>query len=131
MKQDRSEAQMGSFHKQTGSKAKKKDLPPVRVKYLPPTLEEAIFAAQGLADDIESQAQIASDLMNVPAAEILVMLEEQKALEAKRNASGRLSLKSPKINQVFVSQRSGLERAVVVERRPSRFRQPVLNLPMR
>jgi len=121
---------MGSFRKPNSPKVKK-DLPPVRVKYLPPTLEEAIFAAQGLTDDIEAQAQIASDLMNVPAAEVLVTLREQAAQAAKRASSGRLSLKSPQVNQVFVSHRSGMERAVVVERKPSRFRQPVLNLPMR
>ena len=69
--------------------------------------------------------------MGVPAAEILVTLQAQAAIEAKRAASGRLTLRSPQVNQVFVSQRSGMERAVVVERRPSRFRQPVLNLPMR
>ena len=112
-------------------KAKKKVLPPVRVKYLPPTLDEAIFAAEGLTDDIEQQAAIASDLMEVPAAEVLVMLQDRAAAEAKRASSGRISLKSPQINQVFVSRRSGFERAVVVERKPSRFVRPMLNLPMR
>ena len=53
------------------------------------------------------------------------------AKEAKRSVSGRLSLRSSAPNQVFVAQRSGHERAVVVERKVSRFRQPVLNLPMR
>jgi hypothetical protein len=120
---------MRAAKQKTGSKAKKaKDLPPVRVKYLPPTIEEAIFAAQGLTDDLEQQAAIAADLMEVPAAEVLAKLQ---AGAAKRPAPGRLTLKTPQVNQVFVSRRSGVERAVVVERKPSRFRQPTLNRPMR
>ena len=127
------EANMASARPRTPSKgkAKKAELPPVRVKYLPPTLDEAIFAAEGLTDDIEQQAAIASDLMEVPAAEVLVMLQERAAAEAKRKATGRLTLKSPQVNQVFVQRRSGFERAVVVERKPSRFARPMLNLPMR
>jgi len=122
---------MASVRHASAAKTKMNDLPPVRVKYLPPTLEEAIFAAQGITDELEHQAEIASDLMDVPVPEILVMLKERAAKEAKRNVSGRLTLRSSAPNQVFVSQRSGHERAVVVERKVSRFRQPVLNLPMR
>jgi hypothetical protein len=121
---------MGFVKQSTGPKGKKnKVLPPVRVKYLPPTIEEAIFAAQGLTDDMEQQAAIAADLMEAPVAEVLAKLQ---ADAAKRPAPGRLTLRTPQINQVFVSRRSGVERAVVVERKPSRFRQPTtLNLPMR
>ena len=131
MTSDTYEAPMLAARPRSAPKAKKKVLPPVRVKYLPPTLDEAIFAAEGLTDDIEQQAAIASDLMEVPAAEVLVMLQDRAAAEAKRASSGRISLKSPQINQVFVSRRSGFERAVVVERKPSRFVRPMLNLPMR
>jgi hypothetical protein len=120
---------MPAVKRSATSKSKKaKDLPPVRVKYLPPTIEEAIFAAQGLTDDMEQQAAIAADLMEVPAADVLARIQAEAA---KRPAAGRLTLKTPQVNQVFVSRRSGVERAVVVERKPSRFRQPVLNLPMR
>jgi hypothetical protein len=44
-------------------------LPPVRVRRDPPTLEEAVFAAQGLSDDLEQQAEIAAGLMGVTADE--------------------------------------------------------------
>ena len=44
-------------------------LPPVRVRRDPPTLEEAVFAAQGLSDDIEQQIEIAAGLMGVTADE--------------------------------------------------------------
>ena len=36
----------------------------------PPTLDEAIFAAQGLTDDPREQAQIAATLMGVPEDEV-------------------------------------------------------------
>jgi hypothetical protein len=37
-----------------------------RVRRDPPTLEEAIFAATGITDDLDSQAEIASALMGMP-----------------------------------------------------------------
>ena len=37
-----------------------------RVRRDPPTLEEAIFAATGITDDLESQAEIAASLMGMP-----------------------------------------------------------------
>lgn len=40
-------------------------LPPVRVRRDPPTLEEAVFAAQGLSDDLDQQVEIAAGLMGV------------------------------------------------------------------
>ena len=45
-------------------------LRPVRVRHDPPTLEEAVVAAQGLSDDIEQQVEIASGLMGVPQEEV-------------------------------------------------------------
>ena len=45
-------------------------LRPVRVRRDPPTLEEAVVAAQGLSDDIEQQVEIASGLMGVPQEEV-------------------------------------------------------------
>ena len=39
-----------------------------RVRVEPPTLEEAIFAAQGVTDDPQQQADFASDLTGTPVA---------------------------------------------------------------
>ena len=39
---------------------------PRRVRHDPPTLEEAIFAARGLTDDLEEQVAIAAGLMELP-----------------------------------------------------------------
>ena len=36
------------------------------LRFEPPTLEEAIYAAQGLTDDIDGQAEIAARLMGLP-----------------------------------------------------------------
>ena len=40
-------------------------LPPVRVRRDPPTLDEAVIAAQGLSHDLEQQVEIAAGLMGV------------------------------------------------------------------
>ena len=37
-----------------------------RVRRDPPTLEEAIFAAVGITDDLDAQAEIAASLMGLP-----------------------------------------------------------------
>ena len=39
---------------------------PRRVRRDPPTLDEAIFAAIGITDDLEAQAEIAASLMGMP-----------------------------------------------------------------
>ena len=53
-----------------------------RVRHDPPTLAEAIAAAQGLTDDLQGQVQIAADLMGVTAAE--AKLEMQKLAPDRR-----------------------------------------------
>src|SRR5439155_14882836 len=42
-----------------------------RVRRDPPTLEEAIFAAVGITDDQQQQAEIAAALMGLPYEEVL------------------------------------------------------------
>ena len=60
----------------------RKQRPPVRVRHDPPTLSEAVFAAQGLTDDPDHQADIAAELMGVDLEEARVAVSE--ALEAAR-----------------------------------------------
>jgi hypothetical protein len=89
--------------------------PPFKVRHEPPTLEEAIYAAQGVTTDIEQQIELAAELMNLPAAEI-----RPHALKAATK---------PQIsNRVFVPARSGMQRAVVIETtgRPRRRVSPDL-----
>ena len=46
------------------------NLPPLKVRREPPTIEEAVAAAQGLADDVESQVTIAAGLMGLSEDEV-------------------------------------------------------------
>lgn len=49
---------------------KTRNLPPPTVRKEPPTLEEAAFAAIGLAEDLEQQIDIAAGLMDVSPDEV-------------------------------------------------------------
>jgi hypothetical protein len=80
---------------------------PRRVRHDPPTLEEAIFAARGLTDDVEAQVEIAAGLMEVAADEVRAAL--------KRTPAPRKSMAT-----LAFTNRSGAERAVVVERKTPR-----------
>ena len=83
---------------------------PRRVRHDPPTLDEAIFAARGLTDDLEAQVEIAAGLMEVEAAEVRAAL---KKLPAPRRAA-----------TLAFTNRGGTERAVVVERKAPRRALP-------
>jgi hypothetical protein len=43
-----------------------------RVRVEPPTLDEAVFAARGLTDDPDEQAEIAASLMGMPVEKVKV-----------------------------------------------------------
>lgn len=75
-----------------------------RVRRDPPTLEDAVVAAQGLADDLENQIEIVTSLMPVSAEE---------ARSAVLRMSGRKE-------RMTIAGRAGSPRAVVVERRTPR-----------
>ena len=77
-----------------------------RVRRDPPTLEEAVVAAQGLSDDLKGQVEIVASLMEVPVE------EARAAVLRKGQRKG--------VNQVTVPSRVGAPRAVVVERRTPR-----------
>jgi hypothetical protein len=77
-----------------------------RVRRDPPTLEEAIFAAVGITDDPEAQAEIASALMGLPYEEVLA--EVKKA--------SRAAARSGSVTRVIAGEQ-GAQRSVVVERR--------------
>ncbi len=79
---------------------------PRRVRHDPPTLKEAIFAAKGLTDSLQAQAEIAASLMGLPVES--VRPEVLKAAH-DRTASTRV-----------IAGDRGARRAVVVERRTTR-----------
>src|ERR1041384_6755116 len=78
-----------------------------KVRHDPPTLEEAIFAARGLTDDVEQQIDIAAGLMEVSAEEERVAFEKPPPP------------RKPAPTVAFTS-RGGTERSVVVERKVPR-----------
>jgi hypothetical protein len=77
-----------------------------RVRRDPPTIEEAVVAAQGLTDEIKEQIEIVASLMEITAEEargVVLRMGQRK-----------------EVNRVTVTGRVGAPRAVVVERRTSR-----------
>jgi len=77
-----------------------------RVRRDPPTLDDAVLAAQGLADDVDSQIEIVVSLMQVSA-------------EEARGAVLKMGQRKD-VNRFTMTGRSGAQRAVVVERRAPR-----------
>jgi hypothetical protein len=78
-----------------------------RVRHDPPTLDEAIAAAQGLTDQVSEQVEIAASLMGMPP---------EKVRDAVMAAS------TPRRNVGVVSVAAGPRgpRSVIVERKPAR-----------
>lgn len=81
---------------------------PRRVRHDPPTLAEAVAAARDLTDSYEEQVEIAASLMGI---------SREQALEQWPKSAPQ-----PKVSSsvTFAATRSGVQRAVVVERKPSR-----------
>jgi hypothetical protein len=75
-----------------------------RVRRDPPTLEEAIFAAVGITDDPQQQAEFAASLMGMPYEEVLA--EVKKTGRAVARSATRI-----------IAGEQGAQRAIVVERK--------------
>jgi hypothetical protein len=78
---------------------------PRRVRHDPPTLDEAIFAAVGITDDQEAQAEIAAALMGMPLDTVRAEVKKLNRVTA-RVATTRV-----------IAGEQGAQRSVVVERR--------------
>jgi hypothetical protein len=81
---------------------RKFDLSKVRTRYEPPTLEDAVFAAQGLTDDTNHQVQIAVELTGQPESEVRAAV---------------LKARTPEIR---VTTRAARRQPLIVERRNPR-----------
>ena len=77
---------------------------PRRVRRDPPTLDEAIFAAIGITDDPEAQAEIAASLMGMPLEPVLA--EVRKVARSSARSATRV-----------IAGEQGAQRSIVVERR--------------
>ena len=82
-----------------------------RVRRDPPTLEEAIFAAAGITEDHEQQAEIAAALMGMEIEPVLAEVKKTNRLATRTGATTRV-----------IAGEQGAQRAVVVERRVVRKR---------
>src|ERR1700755_845082 len=71
----------------------------------PPTLDEAIFAAVGITDDAEQQAEIAASLMGMPYEAVLVEVKKQSRVNARATSTR------------VIAGEQGAQRSIVVERR--------------
>lgn len=93
------------------------DLPPIRVRREPPTVTEAVAAAQDLADDVEQQVEIACGLIGLPAEEVrphvLAAIRRKPEREPERIMSPGSPSRAPRT--VIVERRT--RAPVVVERR--------------
>ena len=88
-------------------KAKSKAKVNVRVRHEPPTLDEAIFAAQGLSDNLREQIEIAATLIGLPEDQV-----RQRVMEQGSARTGS--------RMVVTSNRAGAQRSVIVERKTPR-----------
>ena len=78
-----------------------------RTRHDPPGLDEAIAAAQGLTDRLESQIEIAAQLSGLPEAEVksrVLMMRAQFSWKRPAPAQGRQT-------EVVVVKRRGLRAA--------------------
>jgi hypothetical protein len=78
-----------------------------RVRRDPPTIEDAVLAAQGLSDEVDGQIEIVMSLMEV-------------STEEARTAVLRMGGQRKETNHLTVAGRAGTARTVVVERRAPR-----------
>jgi hypothetical protein len=85
---------------------------PRRVRHDPPTLAEAIAAAGDLTDQPDAQIDIAASLMGISREQAMAEWPRERARIASQ----------PKVTSsiAFTTSRTGVQRAVVVERRPPR-----------
>src|SRR5258706_13921175 len=75
-----------------------------RVRRDPPTLDEAIFAAIGITDDQEGQAEIAASLMGLPVESVTAEVKKAGRTSARFTTRG-------------IAGDQGAHRSVGVERR--------------
>jgi hypothetical protein len=82
-----------------------------RVRHDPPTLKEAIAAAQGLSDKLQDQIEIAAGFMDLPVEDVRAEV---------------LKTAPPRSAELIVTAvgRVGVSRTVVVERKSRRLKRP-------
>jgi hypothetical protein len=93
---------------------KPKANPNFRVRNEAPTVAEAIYAAQGLTDNIKDQIEIAAVLTGLPEDEISRLVPQQATGQKAPGTTLKAS------QQIMMTNRTGAPRSVVVERKAPR-----------
>lgn len=112
----------GTGNGQKGGKGQNTPTKPmaVKIKFFPPTIEEAVVAARDLSDEPEHQVEIAAGFMGIDPDDQVraAVAEAEKQAEAERQAAAEAKASE----HVMVRNRAGSERTVVVQRtgRPNR-----------
>src|SRR3954454_7893467 len=86
-------------------------LPPIRVRQEPPTVEEAIVAAQALTPDLEQQVEIAAGLMGLSAEAVRPCVLKAPPLISSPSTGSRRGYSSTgmrPVGPVVVERRSRL-----------------------
>jgi hypothetical protein len=100
-------------------KSKTKHLPLPRVRREPPSLEEAAFAAVGLADDLEQQVEIAANLMDVEPDEVRPFVLQARAPRPAAGAARTAGLVTVR-DRVVTVERTNVRRIVLPPRTAQR-----------
>lgn len=77
-----------------------------RVRHESPTIEEALIAAESLADDPARRAEIAAELMGVPVEEVQVLAAKQAARNRGR-ANSSPGARAPWLSNISARGPSG------------------------
>jgi hypothetical protein len=96
-------------------KPTKSKLPLPRVRREPPSLEEAAFAAIGLADDLEQQVEIAANLMDVEPDEVRPFVLKARAPRPAAGAARNAGLVTIR-DRVVTVERTNVRRVVLPSR---------------
>jgi hypothetical protein len=83
-----------------------------RVRVDLPTMQEAVFAAQGLTDDLEEQVEIAAALIGASEEEIRAEIARSRNLRQVR-VRPRSPTDFPSEPRTFVVERKGVRRSLM------------------
>ena len=83
---------------------------PRRVKQALPTLQEAVFAAKGITDDIKSQIEIAAELVGMTPEEVRPEVMKSSHTDLRQTAG---TARDPGSARTFVVEKRIVRRAVV------------------
>ncbi len=84
-----------------------------RVKEAQPTLEEAIFAAKGITDDIKSQIEIAAELMGMSPEDVRPQVMKSSQLQLRQVSTNS---RDPAAGRTFVVEKRVVRRVAVPSR---------------